>query len=98
MLDVATADREQMSFLLEGFQVVLEMANGLKIYWEFFAALPTNTATEKFGVALPQFYILTLEFFADTIACYGKSTSYKAHSVQYMPPLTLVSLRSLEGL
>ena len=74
MLDVAIADQEQMSFLLEGFQVALEMANRLEIYWEFFAALPTNTATEKFGAALTRFYTFILEFFADAIACYRKST------------------------
>lgn len=77
MLEVVTARKEQMSFLLDGFEVAFYMVNRLKAYLEYFADLPSNQATDNFEAALVNFYAFILKFFADSIAIYRKNTALR---------------------
>ncbi|KAK4556422.1 hypothetical protein LTR86_006566 [Recurvomyces mirabilis] len=72
MLEVATADKQQMTFLLDGFEVAVYMINRLKAYLEYLADLPQNPATTNFGAAVVKFYAFVLQFLARSIIIYEK--------------------------
>lgn len=73
MLEVATAGRQQIAFLLEGFEVAFYLTNRLKAYIEYLADLPPNQATDNLEAALVKFFAFVLRFYADCIALYRKN-------------------------
>ncbi|KAH9834714.1 vegetative incompatibility protein HET-E-1, partial [Teratosphaeria destructans] len=74
ILEVATADRQQMRALLDGMEVTVYMINRLKAYLEYSAALPQNPATTNFEAAIVNFYAFVLRFLAKSIRIYEKES------------------------
>lgn len=67
-----------MASLLVGCEIVLYIANRLKVYIEFLHQLPTTLTRTNFETAVTKLYAHVLRFLAYAIRIYQTSTSYRA--------------------
>lgn len=81
----SVSESRQIAALLEGVNLALYMTNRLKAYREYLRYLPASVATVNFYNSLTIFYALILQFLADAIQIYERSSAARALHTFWKP-------------